>query len=394
MALLGTTPSQSAHNWTTAYAAEIKKVSPMLYSPLKIMMPTLRILWANKKPANEGQGWGPREKAYFNIEHAVYSPHKGNRNQVYTFDDLDPITQSEWSPVKWWNAAGTNEYEIADYGNSNMSLLNLAEQKMRAIHLGNTLYWNYAIWSNHEETLTGDYLDIESVLSTAGQRIPFPVKFKDLSATSEMIYSIPMLCRKTTTGHTLGNIATGTTGATANLFWQPLVTVGGSITQNSTSGADNIDVCTDDNLTTVPLTMDAINTHLRQMQVGNMYKIYAACPGTLYQFLVNTILAEQRRMADEYLKADLGINMNITMEEYNCVFYYEPMLDYLWPGTIWFFDPECLFLCYDPVFDPKVRAWEEIPGTNMSGTVVSYRHQLVRPDAQGVSAMHAYTDES
>lgn len=396
MALLGTTPTQAAHNWTTEYSAEVKRVSPSLLRPLSDTMPTLRILLAHQKVSNDGEGYGPRKRSYYNIEHAVYSPSRGAEKQVYTFPDLDPITQSEWTPQIWWNAAGTDIYELAAYGRGG-SLYNLAEGKVNALHLGNTLWMNYAIFSNHNETISaGNELDIESVMSTAGRRIPYPITFKNISDTSQIINSIPSLIRKTTTGHTLGNIATGTTGATANLFWQPQVTVptGAAITQNTTAGHHNVDTCTDDDTTTTTLTLDIISEHLAEVQSGHQYKLYAPCGWKLYNFLRNQILAEQRRIADDYLKADLGINLSITMEEFNTVFYHEHMMDKLWPATIFFFDPECLFLEYDPDFNPKVVEWEHIQGTTMEGTVISFWHNLVRPEPQGVSAIHGVTDES
>jgi hypothetical protein len=358
-------------------------------------MPTLRILLDHQKPANEGNGYGPLGKSYYDLEHAVYSPSRGTEKQVYTFPDLDPITQSEWTPKIWWNGAGTDEFELAKYGRAG-SLYNLAEKKVNALHLGNTLWMNYAIFSNHNETISGNELDIESVMSTAGRRIPYPIKFQSINDESQMIASIPTLIRKTTTGHKLGNIATGTTGAAANLFWQPKVTVptGAAITQNSTAGHNNADTCTDDHTTTVPLTMDILTDHLAEAQAGYQYNLYAPCGWKIYNFLRNQILAEQRRIADEYLKADLGINLSITMEEFNTVFYHDHMMDSLWPATIFFFDPECLFMEFDPLFNPKVKEWENIPGSNMEGTTVTYWHNLVRPDAQGVSAIHGVTDES
>ncbi len=396
MLLLGTTPTQAAHNWSTEYSADITKASPALLRPLDDTMPTLRILLDNQKAVNGGDGYGPLNKSYYDIEHQVYSPSRGAKKQVYTFPDIDPLTQSEWTPEIWWNSAGTDMFELADYGRKG-SLYNLAERKVDAIHLGNTLYFNYAIFSNHNETISGNELDIESIMSTAGRRIPYPIKFKSVSDESQMIRSIPTLCRLTTLGHTLGNIATGTTGATANKFWQPKVTVptGAAITQNTTAGHNNIDTCIDDDTTTVPLTMDIISEHLHDISVG--HKLYAPCGWKVYNFLRNQILAEQRRIISSqgtYLTADLGINNNITLEEFNTVFYLEPMMTTMWPASIFFFDPDCLFIEYDPLFNPKVQEWEKISGTDMEGTVVTYRHNLVRPDAQGVSAIHGVTDES
>lgn len=393
MALLGTTPTQSSHSWTTEYAAEIKKVSPIVYRPLTDTMPTLRILLANAKPANNGAGYGTRKRSYHDIEHAVYSPHRGTEKQVFDLPDLDPLTQSEWTPKIWWNGAGTDDIELSTYGREN-SLYDLAKGKMNALHLGNTLYLNYAIFSKHNESFTGGKLDIESIMSTAGRRIPYPITFQDITDESQMIASIPTLIRKASaTGHTLGNIATSTT---TNLFWSPKVTVpdGATITQNSTAGSNNYDTCTADNTVTVPLTIDILTEHLAEVQAGHQYKLYAPCGWKIYNFLRNQILAEQRRIADEYLKADLGINLSITMEEFNVVFYHEHMMDSLWPSTIFFFDPECLFLEYDPDFNPKVYEWQDIPKTNMQGTVIRYWHNLIRPDAQGVSAIHGVTDES
>lgn len=377
--ILTTTPSASAHSWTTQYAAAIEDVSPLLLNYNKLAMPTTKILLANAKEYEIG----PDGKiGNYNFLHAMYSPHAMKSNQVFTYEDLDPVSRFEYTSKQWWCGAGISETDQVRYSRTNRSLVNIAQEKVQAIHNGLTWSFNYNLWSRWDETITNGTMDIYSALSGASFVRP-NVTYKDMTNVADRIYSIPMCIRSHVTGHTFANLSS------ANEHWQSVITdLTGATVTRSTSGS-NIDVVTNDSGVTVPLEVSDIEDHLGKMQQGANYTLYAACPRSLYKILTDSLLAERRRdVSQNNLDGELGISASVTWEAYNCTFYIEPMLDILYPASIFFYDPDYLFLVFDPYFNPRVRGWEEIPGTNQSGTVVYYDGQLCCTDRRATGAIH------
>lgn len=383
MSILTRVPSAQAHSWTTEYAASIDLVSDILLQYTKLAMPTTRILLKYAKTYE----LGPDGKIQFNFLHDMYDVHAMKKNQVFSFEDIDLVSRMEWFTKQWWCAAGISDIDATRYSRTNRSLVDLASQKVEAIHAGLTWTFNYNIWSNWSETITNGQIDIQSALSGSTFVRP-PVKYKDMSGFNDRHYSIPMLIRTHITGHTIGNVSSD------NEHWRSIITdvSGATVTRNTTSGDERADVVTNDHVVTVQIDYDDVEEHLGKMQQGANYNLLAACPRGLYKVLKDYLLAERRRtVQDNTLDAELGISASLTWEEYNCTFYVEPMLDTLYPNSIWFFDPECLFLVFDPAFNPKVVPWQEIPGTNQSGTVVYYDGQLVCIDRRGTGAIHGAT---
>ena len=378
--ILTTVPSASAHSWTTEYATAIDSVSDILLQYTKVTMPTTRIMLRYAKTYE----LGPDGKINYNFLTEMYDVHAMKQNQVFAFEDIDPVSRMEWTTKQWWAGAGISDFQTVRYGRTNRSMVDLAAEKVQAIHAGLTWFFNYNLWSNWSETITAGQIDIQSALSGSTFVRP-PIKYKDMVDYSDRPYSIPMIIRKNVTGHTIGNVSS------ANEHWESIISdmSGATVTRNTTSGDARADVVTSDHTVTVTMDYDDVEDHLGKMQQGANYNLLAACPRSLYKVLKDYLLAERRRdVSQNNLDAELGITANLTWEDYGCTFYVEPVLDTLFPNTIWFFDPECMFFCFDPAFNPKVVPWQEIPGTNQSGTVVYFDGQLVCTDRRGTGAIH------
>jgi len=386
---LTTRPSFAAGEWFTEQAAAIDQVMAQLIDVHKQASPTMRVLLNNKKNVD----LGPDGVISQNFIHEMYDVSRATLNQRFGAPDIDPASRMQYSTKQFYVSAGTNDVEMKRY-RTDHSRIDLIDEKVQAMHAGLTWVMNYLLFSDWSETgvgTTSDEIDIESELS--GSPVPPSVKFDSLTAHGDRINSIPMVIRSNETGHTFGNVESD------NAFWQPSVTVGGSVTRNSTaynaSSNPQTDIVTNDDLTTATFDLDALRTHLNKVSRGYGYELYAACPADLYDVLEDLLLAERRRDATrETQLADLGIDASFTYTSRNVVFYVDPMMTDLWPGTIWFYDPSVMWLIFDNDFDPTkgtgIYPWERIPGTNQSATAMYVDAQLMCIDRRGVSAMHGY----
>jgi len=376
--------TQDAFSWDTMHTLDMPNVYSQLLSPIQQATPTFRIFWKHK----QSKALGPEAKFQIPMIVKALSPSMAKQNYVFDTQSTNPLTMQEWSPVAMANGAGSNDVEWQRCTN-NLSRFNLIDIKVDAIHQGLTTAMNFLLWWDWVETdISASQIDINSQLSTLTNP-PEELYLKNITQASEAPYSIPMLTRKVVTGYTLGNIPVTTTG---NKYFHPVNTDGDAAAITRSVTGSNVDCVTAiDSTLCKPLDIDDINTHVGKISQAWQYHLYAACPFNLYSQLRNIIMTMNTRDHASPL-ADLGINAAITYNEFNIVFYHEPIMDALWPYSIFFYDPTCIYLVYEEGFDPRVYPWKNISGTNMLATAVYESYQLVRPDAQGVSAMHGYTN--
>jgi len=240
---LTTQPGYSAGSFFTEQAAAIDQVFAQLIDVHKQACPTLRILLKNKRNVD----LGPDGKISQNFIHDMYDVSQAALNQRFGAPDIDHVSQMEFFTKQLYVSAGTNDVEMKRYG-SDHSRIDLVDEKVHAMHAGLTWVMNYMLFSDWSETgigTTSEEINIESELSSAP--VPPSVKFKSLTAHGNRQYSIPMVIRSNVTGHTFGNVDSG------EAFWNPTVTVGGSVTRNSTAynatSNPQTDVVTDDGVT-------------------------------------------------------------------------------------------------------------------------------------------------
>ncbi len=387
----GTRPTFAAGDWFTEQAAAIEQVMDQVIDVHKQACPTLRIMIANKQNVDIG----PDGKIGANFIHDMYNVSKANFNQRFDSPDLDPIARMEYSTKQLYTSAGTNDIEMSRY-RSDHSRIDLIDEKVHAMHAGLTWILNYMLFSDWSEAGIGagtDEIDMVTELSAAPV-IP-NVKFENLTAHGDRLYSIPMIIRKEVTGHVLGNVDSD------NDYWDPEVTDGGAgfVTRNTTAynaiTNPQTDVVTNDAVNTATFDLDALRTHLNLVARGWGYELYAACPADLYDVLEDMILGGTRYDGDRDTELrDIGVDASFTYKSRNVTFYVEPMMTDLWGNSIFFYDPSVMRLALDNNFDPTkgtgIYPWERIPGTNQYGTAIYADIQLICLDRRGVSAMHGF----
>ena len=371
-------------DWNTQNTLSRRLIFEQFLDPHKTASPTWKIMLANKQTV----ALGPDEEFHIPVVTHDYSPSIATKNDRFPTDDIDNITEQKWSIVRLKNGAGTNAVDMKHYANPT-ALMNHIDQKVNSIHKGTTQSLNYLQFSDWNETRVDDRINIASELSG----LPVPpdeLYLNDVTDITQLPYSLPMAARTNTTGHTFGNLST------ANNYWVPEVTDGAGVTVNRSAAGDNIDMVTSIAGALVALDLDDLGDHLAKMQTGQEYTFYAPVGRDIFAQLRNIILAMNIRQHDSPV-ADLGIRSTITWDEYNVTFYHEPMMDALWPSTIWFFDPDCWYLKVDEGFDPTggtgIWDWERIPGSIMYGTMIYLIFQFVCEDRRGVGAMHGFTKD-
>ena len=376
--------TEPSFTWDTYNTLDMPNVFNQLLSPIKLTTPTNRILMAHKQT----KALGPNAEFEIDVKVRSLSPSIAQQNYQYDTQNVNLLTKQKWSPIAMANGTSTNDIEKKRC-TSNLSRYNLIDLKVDAIHEGLTSAMNWALWWDWIETdISGGQIDINSQLS-ALTNPPEDLYLKGITQANQAPYSIPMLTRKVVTGYTLGTTAVTTT---TNKYFHPTNTDGDAAAVTRSTSGSNVDCVTSINSALCKaLDLDDISNHLAAVSQGWQYEYYVACPWRLYNQVANLIIAQNIRQADSPL-ADLGINVAVTYNAFKCTFYHEPIMDALWPYSMFFFDPTCLYLLEEEGIDPLIYPWEKISGSNMWGTAVYNSYQLVRPDAQGTSAMHGYTN--
>jgi hypothetical protein len=376
---LSTTPTFDAGEWLTENAAAIRFVMDQVLDVNQLACPTLQILEANARKIEIG----PEGKISWNLVHDMYNPRVATPNGRFVASGLDPITAMEFELASWYNAGATNQQEMVRYARRNRSLINLMNQKVQAVHKGLTFYVNYGIFSTHTEDISGSILDIEAAL--ASSPLPPSLQLEDVEEHSQRFMSLPLAARDHVLGHTYGNISSD------NAFWQSPETNGYTVTRETDTSLYQCDVVTDATASPASLGISNLRTHLNKMQRGVGYRLYGVCGSELYGVLEDVTMAErQRDAAKDQEFVDLGIDAHFRYNAYNCTFYMDPMMTDLWPNSIFFFDPDCLFFVYDEFFSPWVVDWERIPGTPRYSMALVYEGNLISTDRMGVGAMHGW----
>ena len=382
---LTTTPSRAAYDFNTKYSAAIEQVSEQLIDVHEQASPTMRIMVEHAKT----KSIGPDEKFGWNFLHSMYSVNAVNSYNIeFARPDLDPISRQEWLPKRWYASAGYNDIEMSRY-KSPWSRIDIINEKVQALHAGLTWVFNYLLFSDWSES---DVTSINLASELSAGPTPPPTKFESLTSHGGRINSIPILCRKHVIGHTLGNVSS------ANDIWRAEVTDETTPTRNSTAADIQCDVVTDDTGGgTVAITMKRIKDHLRKMQRGYQRRLYGCMSGELFGALEEYVEGYgQIDLLKETELMDLSINASLQLRSYNTVFYVDPMMDDLWPATIWYFDPECMYPVFNEDFNPMggtgIYPWERIPGTNQSSMAILFEGQLVSPDRRGIGAQHGLAE--
>lgn len=378
-------PTYDAGTWNTLNSLALELLYDQLLYPHKYATPTLRLLMNNMKRDE----LGPDMKFGWNILTKNFSPSIATKAQTFAAQSIDNITRMEYSPAMMYNSAGTNDIDMALYksDNARMDFINMMIDSM---HQGYTDAFSYEIFSMWDEAKPGNVIDISAALSN-NPNPPESLTLSNVTAMNKRIFSIPMLIRNAYYGHTLANIPVTTT---TNYWWQPTIQDQAAAVVNRSSSGDNVDVVT--SVTNAqPVDLDDFSEFFDVMQVGWHYGLNVAVGSGIYRQLVAMLLAITRRDIASPL-GELGIRASIEWQDYNAIFYKDPMMTWLHEYSAFAWDPECMFLMSDSRFDPSmgtgIYPWERIPGSTMNATAMYHITQLLSPDRRGLGAMHGYTN--
>ena len=387
-----TNPTRAAADWVTQNTADIELLYDDIRDPHQQASPTLKLLLNEMKT----EALGPSEEFGWPLILKSYSPTIAKKSMRFDAPDLDNMTRMTYTPAMMANSAGTNVVDFAHY-KTDLARFNHTEIKVESMYKGYTEMFNHAIFSNWNESITDQRVDISAAqVAIAAEANPVPPEelfLNNVRTHADRILSIPMATRQNTTGHTMGNISS------ANAFWASQVTsqTGATVVESdggtTTGNAQNTDVVTS---VTVPQTfiLDDIYEHLDAVQLGLDYRIYAACPRAVYRQLRGFIVGASQYQGGSTI-GELGIRAAIEMEEYNVTFYMDPMMSWLWPYSIFFWSPDCMWLMSDSAFNPMggtgIFPWQVIPGRTDLVTAMLHICQLVTVDPRGNSAIHGIT---
>ena len=337
-------PTRAASDWNTENVLSIELLYDQLIHPHKFATPTMKLLINNMKRDQ----LGPDMKFGWDIITKHFSPSLAKKAQVFAAPSIDNLTRMEYTPAMQYNSAGTDDITMALYEGPR-ARLNFINLMIESMHQGYTDAFAYSLFSRWDETISGEKtIDISAALS-ASPNPPQELTLGNINAHTERMFSIPMLIRYPTTGHTLGNIPTTTT---TNQYWHPTYTVHPSATVTQSGSGANVDA-----VTTVanpqPADLDDFSQHFDNIQLGWHYALYNAVGSGLYRQLVALLLAITRRDIASPL-GELGIRAAVEWQDYNAIFYKDPMMTWLHPYACLTWDPSCLFLLSDSRFDPTV----------------------------------------
>lgn len=381
------TPTRAAADWNTQNSLSIELLYDQLIHPHKFATPFMKHMLANMRRDR----LGPDMKFGWNIITKHFSPSVAKKAQIFNSEGIDNITRQEWTPALMYNSAGSNDIDMALYDSDN-ARLDFIDTMIDSMHQGYTDAFAYGLFSTWNETITNRQIDISSALTTGGSpNPPEELTIGNISAHTDRMYSLPMMIRQPTTGYTLGNIAVT---STTNYYRHPTVTEHAAAVVTQSAAGDNID-CVTSVANPQPCDLDDFSSHFDNIQLGWHYALYNVLGSGIYRQLVGLLLAITRRDIGSPL-GELGIRASIEWQDYNAVFYKDPMMTWLHPYSVFTYDPDILFPISDERFDPTmgtgIYPWEHIPASTLQATAMYHIVQLVAPDIRGLGAMHGYTN--
>jgi len=377
-------PVIAADEWNTKNSLAIALLYNQLIYPHRFAMPTLRLLFMHMMRSR----LGPDMKFGWNAVTKNPGPSIANKAQVWRAPGVDNVTRFEYSPAMMYHSMGTNDVDVALY-DSPQARLNFINLMIDSMHQGFTDAFAYEIMSMWDETITDGEIDITAALSS-NPNPPEDLTLSNVTAHTRRIFSFPMLIRAAVNGHTLANVACT---STQNVWFQPTVQNHAAAVLTRSAVGDNIDVIT--NVANAQAAdLDDFSEFLDLIQVGWQYGEYIVVGSGLYRQLVALLLAITRRDIGSPL-GELGIRASIEWQDYNAIFYKDPMMTWMHPYTAFAWDPEVLFLMTDERFDPTrgtgLYPWERIQGSNLQATAMYMITQLCTNDRRGLGAMNGYT---
>ena len=373
-------------NWDQRITAAVPQLLEGVVEFGKYAKPTAQLFWDNKQYVEVDTD----KRFRINWSYGGADVHYGTPGTIsFNTEIKDSLSTMIASPAVMYGATSVNDFDLKVYANS---LHDLVADRTFRMNQGLTEAQNYETWAKTGYTTsegTGSEIDIDSVITNGINS----VKIKNKPAVGGRLLSIPYFIRPHVYGHTIQNLSSAD-----NSFWRSHVykavgPAGGNpaalasgdggiatwITSTAAGDAEN-DLLKTSSTTAVFPTMGDIDFMLEKMQEGNAYQIMVACPPAAYNYLARDFFGatlgttppntqgRPRATDSQNPITDMGLNFTGSAFQhsgYGAIFYSDPTLATTWPGALWFFDMDALFVACVNDFGPKIYPWHHLPNSTV-----------------------------
>ena len=380
-------------NWDQRITAAVPQLLEGVVEFGKYAKPTAQIFWDNKQYVEVDTD----KRFRINWSYGGADVHYGTPGTIsFNTEIKDSLSTMIASPAVMYGATSVNDFDLKVYANS---LHDLVADRTFRMNQGLTEANNYETWAQTGNTAiegTGSEIDIDSFITSGINS----VKIKNKPAVGGRLLSIPYFIRPHVYGHTIQNMS-----SSDNSFWRshvykakgpagdaPVALASGDtdiadwITSTAAGDAENDLLKTSVGAAPVFPTMGDIDFMLEKMQEGNAYNIAVACPPAAYNYLARDFFgstlgqqigtqgaadnfgAAPRALSSQNPITDMGLNFTGSAFQhsgYGAVFYSDPTLAATWPGALWFFDMDALFIACVNDFGPKIYPWHHLPNSTV-----------------------------
>jgi hypothetical protein len=379
--------------WTQA----VSQAVPTLLVPIlewdQLQTNTLKLLWSLRRHASVSVDENGRERFDLRYEYGGGNVHYfPGKSHAIPIDVQEGLSSMHATPKRMGIGTSITEYDLISQKEPG-SIINLASFRQRQANRALTFAMNHEIWSLPLAADVGTNLTIDTNIPI----VQSETTIQNVPAIAERFTSIPMAIRPNLTGHTLQGLSS------TNVLWQSKVYVGNATVQElnttnftagnwavTTAGADNIDLVTTMNTTTA-IQFKAVDRVLDAMQIGGGYDVLIATPPNIYSSLGRAVWSQMRGTQADPLY-EIGIRQSFSHPAYNAIFYSEPTMGLgstgLHPNSMFFWDPDCLFLAVVENCDPMIKPWVPIPDRTDRVFGKTFWGDIVVVDKHGTGALH------
>ena len=327
-------------------------------------------------------------------------------NIIYDTEHDEETTRASYRPGLAYSGNAISEIQVTGGGefSDEATLIPELETRQRAANRGLSLHCAYEIWAKQGYTLStgvaAEPTDSTINISNIMQNVYLNARIKNRPASVvNRFHSLPTICQAYNGSNTYAGISL------ENLWWRTKVYANGAPGTITEISSDNYTLAstwcasapTDiPGLVTNPIylfsdwNMRNIDLWLDQLQQGGGFELYIAVPPTGYSAMLawvrdNMVASENEKMTD------MGIKQNFTHSSYNATFYSDPTMTYIYPNSLFAYDPEVTHYVAVEGFAPLVKGWQPVPGTSSIVTAKILRKQLCSTMPVSCGALHGIT---
>jgi len=324
---------------------------------------------------------------------------------VYDTQHDESTTRASYRPGLAYTSNAMSELQVTGGGefNENATLVSEVTTRQKAMNKGISLGMAYEIFAKQGYTTAGGVAAEPAGSTTISisdimQNIMIKAEIKNTPTTViSRFQSIPTIFQVNTGSNSYAGIPL------ENRWWRVknfYISGSNEITE-ITSAADIARFCINaptDNpgLVTDPLgglglgiawSMRAFDLVFDELQEGGGYELYAGLPPNGYSAILDW-QRDNSNVQQNELMTEMGVTKNFRSASYNVTFYSDPTMRYVYPNSMFVYDPETLFYAGVREQCPLIKGWDKVPQTSSIVTAKIMRMQLLTTNPVSCGALH------